>query len=273
MIILPSLNKAMLFSDINYNTINQQTKDKVAVMPLGAIEQHGPHLPVSTDTDIVSQIALQAEKQLADDILLCPALPFGSSHHHLSFGGTISISVATYTQLVIELVESLLQIGFRRIVLLNGHGGNITPARQALAILSHKYDVTLTPNIALVTYWELTGKIFTGAPPMKSPALSHACEYETSLLLHLFPQKVLPDKIRRAKRPDKNGYIPWEEDEPYRGVTMVKQTKFISSNGSSGEPQLASAEKGKHLFEHAVESLVQFLNSFKTWPFLESLSK
>jgi creatinine amidohydrolase len=263
----------MFFSDNCYSVLNQNAKQKVILLPLGATEQHGPHLPVSTDTSIVSQVALAAEKQLPDDILLCPTLPFGSSHHHLSFGGTISISITTYTQLMIELVESLLQKGFRRIVLLNGHGGNITPVKQALAILSNKYDASLTPNIALVTYWELAGKIFSGEHPMESPALSHACEYETSLMLHLFPAKVLQDQIQRAKRPDSNGFIPWEDDEPYRGVTMVKQTEFISNNGSSGEPQLASAEKGKHLFDHAVESLVQFLNSFKTWPFLESLSK
>ncbi len=261
----------MLFSACNYISINEQT-NKVVLLPLGAIEQHGPHLAVSTDTDIVSEIALQAERQLNNDILLCPTLPFGSSHHHLSFGATISISVTTYTQMVVDLVESLLQTGFRRIVLLNGHGGNITPVKQALTILSNKYDATLKPNIVLVTYWELAVKIFSGVSPMESPALSHACEYETSLLLHLFPEKVLVNQAQRASKADSNGFIPWENDEPYRGVTMVKQTEFISGNGSSGEPQLASAEKGKHLFEHAVESLVQFLNSFKTWPFLKSLS-
>ena len=262
----------MLFSAANYISINKQT-DKVVLLPLGAIEQHGPHLAVSTDTDIVSAIALQAERQLNTDVLLCPALPFGSSHHHLSFGGTISISISTYTQLVIELVESFLLKGFRRIVLLNGHGGNITPVKQALAILSNKYDVSTKPNIALATYWELAGNIFAGELPMESPALSHACEYETSLMLHLFPEKVLQDHIQRAKRPDSNGFIPWENDESYRGVTMVKQTEFISGNGSSGEPELASEEKGKYLFDQAVASLVQFLTSFKTWPFLESLSK
>jgi len=262
----------MIFSASNYISINEQT-EKVVLLPLGAIEQHGPHLAVSTDTDIVSEIALQAERQLNNDILLCPTLPFGSSHHHLSFGATISISVTTYTQMVVDLVESLLQNGFRRIVLLNGHGGNIIPVKQALINLSNKYDTSVKPNIVLVTYWELAGKTFSGEPPMESPALSHACEYETSLMLHLFSDKVLPNETKRAKRPDSNGFIPWEDDEPYRGVTMVKQTEFISGNGSSGEPQLASAEKGKHLFEHAVESLVQFLNSFKTWPFLESLSK
>ena len=88
----------MLFSDANYNNLNRQAKDKVVVLPLGAVEQHGHHLPVSTDTDIVRQVALQAEKQLSDDILLCPVLPFGSSHHHLSFGGTLSVSISTYTQ-------------------------------------------------------------------------------------------------------------------------------------------------------------------------------
>lgn len=182
-------------------------------------------------------------------------------------------SAVTYTQVLVELVESLLHNGFRRIVLLNGHGGNITPAKQALTILSNKYHARLNPNIVLVTYWELAKKIFSEGTPMESPALSHACEYETSLMLHLFPEKVLPSEAKRAVRPDSNGFIPWEDDEPYNGVTMVKQTEFISDNGSSGEPQLASAEKGKHLFENAVSSLVQFLLSFKTWPFLQNLSK
>ncbi len=262
----------MLFTQANYITLNKAS-DYVVLLPLGAIEQHGPHLSVSTDTDLVSSVALAAEKLLADNILLCPTLPFGSSNHHLLFGGTISLSPATYTQAIIELVESLIESGFRRIVLLNGHGGNITPVKHALAILSGKFDATINPNIAFATYWELGGKKFAGDPPMESPALSHACEYETSLMLHLFPEKVWLNKIERANRPQKNGYIPYEDDEPYRGVTMVKQTQFISSNGSSGEPQLGSAEKGAHLFNHAVKALVEFLKEFKTWPFLENLSK
>jgi creatinine amidohydrolase len=261
----------MLFADSDYKTI-QQSKEKVAVLPLGAIEQHGPHLPVSTDTDIASQIAFEAEKRLANEIVLCPPLPFGSSHHHLSFGA-ISLSITTYTQVLVEMVECLLHMGFRRIVLLNGHGGNITPGKQALALLSNKYDTDLKPNIVFTTYWELAGKIFSGAPPMQSPALSHACEYETSLLLHLFPKKVLKDRIQRAKRPNSNGYIPFEDDEPYRGVTMVKRTEFISSNGCSGEPHLGTAEKGKHLFDHGVAAFVEFVHSFKNWPLLDDLSK
>jgi len=266
-----TIPKSMIYSLQDYVTIGHQPEEKVAVLPLGAIEQHGPHLAVSTDTDIVSLVAMAAEERMDDAIVLCPTVPFGSSHHHLAFGGTLSLSPALYTQVIVDLVGSLLKNGFRRIVLLNGHGGNITPVKQALAILSDRHDTDLQPNIALATYWELAGDVFAGAPPMESPALSHACEYETSLMLHLFPEKVRMENVVRAERPGRNGYVGWEDDEPYKGVSVFKQTAFISGNGSSGEPQLATAEKGRHLYEHAVHSLVAFLESFANWPFLTNL--
>jgi creatinine amidohydrolase len=255
----------MLFADLNYSSIQASVENAVVVIPLGATEQHGPHMAVSTDTDIVTHLAHAAEASLPGRVLLCPTLPFGSSHHHLSFGGTISINPALYTQVIVDMVGSLLQNGFRRIVLLNGHGGNITPVKQALATLSADFDQANASNIALVTYWELAGKPFAGEAPMESPALSHACEYETSMMLHLFPEKVWMEKAVRALRPASNGYIPWEDDEPYRGVTLFKQTACISSNGSSGEPQKATAEKGAHLIGKATEALVTFLGAFAEW--------
>lgn len=262
----------MFYSAQPYETLNRVSRERIALLPLGATEQHGPQLAVGTDTHLVTAIAEAAERHMPEEIVLCPPLPYGSSDHHLSFGGTLSIPAEAYTRLVCVLVRSLLSGGFRRIVLLNGHGGNITPVRQALSILSRESDENIQPNIALATYWELAGKAFAGQAPMESPALSHACEYETSLMLHLFPEKVWMGKASRAKRPAANGYIGWEDDEDYRGVSVFKQTAFISDNGSSGEPQLATGEKGKHLFDHALRGLLDFLESFKTWPFLQQLS-
>lgn len=261
----------MLFANLNYPSIQASAEDVVVVLPLGAIEQHGPHLAVVTDIDIVTHLAATCEAALSDRVLLCPTLPFGASHHHLSFGGTISIQPALYTQVIVDMVGSLLQSGFRRIVLLNGHGGNITPVKQALAVLGAGSAEANAANIALVTYWELAGKPFAGEAPMESPALSHACEYETSMMLYLFPEKVWMEKAERARRPASNGYIPWEDDEPYRGVTLFKQTAFISSNGSSGEPQKATAEKGAHLIGEATAALVAFLNAFAEWEIGERL--
>src|SRR5688500_47793 len=97
----------------------QQTPPVVAILPIAAIEQHGPHLAVSTDTAVVTAIAEQVEAALAQTVLLCPTLPFGSSHHHLAFPGTLSLSPELYVQVLVELVDSLLESGFRSIVLLN----------------------------------------------------------------------------------------------------------------------------------------------------------
>jgi len=263
----------MLFANLSYPAINQLTAEAVIVLPLGATEQHGLHLSVFTDTAIVTQLALKTESVLTNKILLCPTLPFGSSHHHLSFGGTISINPLLYTQMIIDLVKSFVANGFRKIVLLNGHGGNITPVKQALAMLSSSFDFSVKPNIALVTYWELANQFFNGQPPMQSPALSHACEYETSLMLHLFPNKVWMENVQRSARPESNGYIPWEDDESYKGVTLFKQTSVISSNGNSGEPQLATLEKGEYLFNQTVYALKEFINEFHKWPLMERLDK
>lgn len=244
----------------------------VALVPIAATEQHGPHLAVSTDTALVTHIADEAEKALADRVVLCPSLPFGSSHHHLQFPGTMSLSPEVFTTVIVELVESLLHSGFRRIVLLNGHGGNITPARQALSILSHRHDFGMQPNIALATYWELARSAFAGEAPMDSPALSHACEYETSMMLHLHPERVSMAEARRAQRPPHSDYLAWEEEQPYRGVSMTKQTGFISSLGSSGRPDLATVDKGEHLLQKAIGATIEFLDSFKDWPLMDDLS-
>lgn len=260
----------MVLSDLTAIQLND-FKEKIILLPLGATEQHGPHLAVATDSDIVTKIATKVENLLNEDIILCPTLPFGSSHHHLSFGGTISISPLNYTSFLVDIISTIIESGFRRIVLLNGHGGNITPVKQALIVLSDKYDKTVNPNIVLATYWELAGKAFAGETPMQSPALSHACEYETSLMLHIHPEKVFTDRIVRPQRPAPNGYIPWEDDEPYRGVTMVKSTPYISDTGCSGEPSLATKEKGEYLFNAAVTSSIDFIKSFKNWPYLKKL--
>lgn len=261
----------MKFIELTAPRISELAPHTVALLPVAATEQHGPHLAVSTDSAMAGYVAQQAEEALPDDVMLCPVLPFGSSHHHLGFGGTLSISHETYVRVLVDLVESLLQGGFRRIVILNGHGGNITPGRLALTCLSHRFDDGLMPNIAFATYWEVGGSAFAGDAPMETPSLSHACEYETSMMLHLHPERVHMEKARAAQRPPKNGYVPWEEDEPHRGISMSKRTHFISSIGSSGRPDLATAQKGAHLVEKASSSVIEFLKEFKDWPLMPDL--
>jgi creatinine amidohydrolase len=244
----------------------------VAVLPLAAIEQHGPHLAVSTDTCLVTHVAEQLEQARPQRVILCPTLPFGASHHHLAFGGTLSIGHRLYTDVIMDLVQSLLATGFTRIVLLNGHGGNITPVKQALAALSPQLDRgPQSPMVALAVYWELGGQAFAGAPPMETPALSHACEYETSMMLHLYPERVHLERAARARHTPANGYLPWEDEHAGRGISMTKPTHYISSNGSSGEPARATAAKGAHLLAAAVAAAIAFVDAFATWPTMEDM--
>lgn len=261
----------MKLIELSSPRIAELAPNSVAVLPIAATEQHGPHLAVSTDTALITHVAQRAEAALPNIVMLCPTLPYGASNHHLGFSGTMSLGHETFSKVLVELVESLLQGGFRRIVLLNGHGGNITPARQALSYLSYRWDDELRPNIALATYWELGGSAFSGDEPMETPALSHACEYETSMMLHLYPERVYMDHAEKALRPPANGYVGWEDDEPYRGVSMTKSTHFISSRGSSGRPDLADAGKGEHLLEKATAGLLEFLADFKDWEFMPDL--
>ena len=259
----------MKFAEMTWPEIARVAPSAVAVMPLGATEQHGPHLAVSTDSVIIAAIAERLEAELPDKVVLCPALQFGSSHHHLAFGGTLSLSADLYTGLIVSLINSLLASGFQRIVLLNGHGGNITPVRQSLAMVGNQ--MAESAQVVLATYWEVAGPPFAGQTPMESPALSHACEYETSLMLHIEPGRVWMDRAQRAFRPPANGYVPWEDEHAYRGVTIAVPTHKISSNGSSGEPQLATAEKGAFLLDAAVDAVRRLVASFLEWPAMGDL--
>ena len=111
----------------------------LVVAPIAACEQHGPHLPVFTDTILAAAVAEGVERALADRVLLLPDLWLGASDHHLPFGGTLTATLPTYEQMLVELLTPLLRDGFRRVLILNGHGGNIDPLRVALRRLDRAF--------------------------------------------------------------------------------------------------------------------------------------
>jgi creatinine amidohydrolase len=116
----------LLMQDFTREEARTIAAETPALFPVGATEQHGPHMPVGTDLLTVEYIAREAAARATSQvpIIVTPTMPFGSSHHHLSFGGTMSLSTDTYYRAMHELTESLIIDGFRRIFILNGHGGN-----------------------------------------------------------------------------------------------------------------------------------------------------
>jgi creatinine amidohydrolase len=241
----------------------------VFVVPIAAVEQHGPHLGVGTDTLLATAVGNGTEKRMGDKIVLFPTLPYGSSHHHLDFGGTLSIGAELYTQVLVDLVESMIKWGAKRIVLLNGHGGNIIPGKQALSILMARGH--RTQLLAMATYWEVGGSAFFGDKPMETGALTHACEYETSMMMVVCPQAVKLERWYPQKTAAGNSWVGWYNDKPARGVSAAPAFAQMSSHGAMGTSKLATAAKGEHLIDKAVGAMSEFLTEFSAWPVMEDL--
>lgn len=259
----------MRLATMNWPQVKRAAPEATVLLPLGSTEQHGPHLAVSTDAVCATGIAERAEAVRPKDVLLCPTLSVGSSHHHLGFSGTLSFSPETYARVIADLVASVLTWGAQRVVLFNGHGGNITPVNQALA----EYG-TRNPHeafVVLVTYWELAGKAFAGAPPLESPRLSHACEYETSTMLALCPEAVEMEQAKPSTHPPDNAYLAVRDAPKHGGVSTYSPFHHLTASGSMGDPQRATKAKGEVLVKAATDALVAFVDDFKTWPLRKDL--
>src|SRR6185503_1801812 len=182
--------------------------DKVVIFPLGSFEQHGHHLPLTTDTDIVTAIARSIEEKRPNKVLCLPTLWPGHSTHHLFFPGTLSVKQMPYIQLVIELCSSIVNLGGQKVFLLNGHGGNDVPLRATLRELK-----SLFPKVKFVfaSYWSLANRTISEVRESELGGIGHACEMETSIMLHLHPGKV---KMPLARRDGP------QHESPYRKADM-----------------------------------------------------
>ena len=191
----------LLLEELTRGEAQAAAPDTLVVLPVGATEQHGPHLPVGVDTYTVTHIARTAAAEAAQHIpvLVAPALPFGSSHHHLPFGGTLSLGTETYYRVLVDLIESLIVGGFRRVFVLNGHGGNNELIQLAVRDLALKHPV----HLAAASYWTIAWDALAVAQATPSTELpGHSGAFETSLMLALRPELVRVPRPHRDDLPD-----------------------------------------------------------------------
>lgn len=225
------------FEEQTREELRAAAPDALVVLPVGAIEQHGPHLPVGVDTYAVTQIAHAAAQTLGGQIPLyvAPTLPFGSSHHHLPFGGTLSLSTETYLRVLVDLVESLVAGGFRRVFILNGHGGNNELIQLAARDMALRHPV----SVAAASYWSIAWEALVAADAHQHGGLpGHAGIFETSLMLALRPELI---REPRPHRDDLGGADP-RGYSPYRAELHGSWQRI---NGFTDSPDLASAERGQ----------------------------
>lgn len=247
----------MKLQDATWQDVDGFSREAVVLIPTGSLEQHGPHLPLFTDSLIVTAVADAVEAILTSKILLSPTLWLGASGHHLLFPGTLSGDFDSYMGAIESVAESLLPHGFRKFYVLNGHGGNREPNGIATRKLKAKH---LSCTFAHSGYFDFTKAVIaeTLEGPLKE--MRHACEAEASLMLHLHPNLVRPDKLRD------DGLV---SEPPLLGV--VHHFDEITEQGSYGYATLASAEKGKMIFDSAVKGVAQEIEALANGYFLRGL--
>ena len=261
----------MKYGHLAWPDIRDIDKDSIVLVPLGSCEQHGPHMPLLTDTLLVTAFAEAVERDLGDRALLLPTQWMGMSDHHLPFAGTVTANPELYSRWILRTLETLVHHGFRKIFLLNGHGGNQIPAQQALVELYSRGHDRRDLWVAFGNYWTLAQSTIQRASTeglgdgvvFQSPMLTHADEWEYSLGLHVFPELCHPDRVLA---------IPTDFKTDYYDVDLSKQfislstpfTAFIPT-GAANRPELASAEKGQLLFDAILADVLTFFSTFETW--------
>jgi len=231
------------------------------LLPLGSFEQHGPHLPLTTDTDIVTAVARGVEKRRSTRVLCLPTLWPGHSTHHLSFPGTLSVSQRPYLELVLELCRSVVKFGAKKVFLLNGHGGNDVPIRAALRELKTEF-----PKVRFVfaSYWSLAARTIARVRESGPGGLGHACEMETSIMLHLCPERVKL-ALARTDGPKHTDEYRKADMQYGRPVYFVNEFDEVSRTGTVGQPGLATAEKGRRFLEGIIDEVTAFVDAFAKW--------
>jgi creatinine amidohydrolase len=243
-------------------------EDRVCLIPVATLEDHGPHLPIDTDLRITAEIARRTAEAAPDDVLLLPPIPHGYSPHHMDFPGTITIGWDTFTRYCTDVGRSLAHHGFRRLLYLNGHGSNQNFVEAAARLVGVEH-----PNVlaAAAFYLSSRSSLERIGELRDSPlgGIAHACELETSIYLAIDPDAVAMDRAvdERGYPAGEYAWMDWS-DGPLK---LMPWWSAFSRTGVQGDATRATAEKGEALLALAVEETVGFVRELKAKPLPERL--
>jgi creatinine amidohydrolase len=245
----------MLLSELTWPEVKTLIPDTPVLVPVAATEQHGPHMPIFTDSLLLGEIVRRAHEILTNRVLITPLMWLGNSDHHLDFAGTLSARPRVYLELLNGIIDDLLHHGFRRILIINGHGGNDVPGKQAIYEARQRYRNRSDLLLLFATYWALAEEPQRSHPDLHQTRMGHACEWETSMMLRLRPELVR-NHLGTPAVPFGKPFEPAS-----RGWIMTDR----SSPGHVGDPTIATPEKGEALFASFTAGLVAMVERMIAW--------
>ncbi|MGD9326455.1 MAG: creatininase family protein, partial [Desulfobacterales bacterium] len=227
----------------------------IALLPVGSIEQHGPHLPLDTDAFDANYLARRVAEACGEPKpLVLPNIPYGVAYHHDEFKGTVSISNDALANLVYDIGMSISRNGIKKLVIINAHGGNSPALNHAAQMINrdaHIFVCVDTGETSDVDIYSL----------VETPNDVHAGEIETSTSLAVRPHLVKMDQARREVPEFSSRYLDFTSK---RGVSWYAYTRKISHSGVMGDPTKASAEKGQKIWEIMISHLVALVEDLKS---------
>ncbi len=229
-------------------------KIKVAIIPAGSCEQHGPNGTFEVDTARAYEFSKRLAETTYPTSLVVPPVLFGVSPHHMKFPGTISLKPETFISVCVDVIDSLYSHGLRKFFMINGHGGNQAPLKVVMSIVRQKY-----PDSKIAMASPTAAAQDVAAHRIESKIIGHACEGEMSQCMYLAPWAVKRDSLAKGE--------PLLSPEEYKnpwGVEVGRLWHEVTANGALGDATKASYELGKELMDTALFRLTQFVEQFVT---------
>lgn len=238
---------------------------KVVILPTGSTEQHGRHLPLDVDVFLAESVCLEAGRRAPEKILVLPPIAYGLNLHHIDFPGTIHIEPEVFIAFCLNITKSVAYHGFRKILLVNGHGSN-TPL---IDLVARRTTLETDSICGALGYFPLAMDAFNRIKD--TPVMAHADEFETSLYLHLAPERVQMDKAGAGD--DVVGKFVSSDSVYTNPVRFNDYWGRWTNLGVHGDARTATAEKGKVIFEAAVNGLIEVVTEWQQWPIAERMDQ
>ena len=262
---MPSVKEIYKFDELTWPEVNEAVAmGKIPILPTGSVEQHGHHLPLKVDHLCANAVATEAARLRPDLSLVLPPVSYGYVHHVMDFPGSMNIHFEHFIQFVLDICKSLAYHGFKKIIIVNGHGSN----HPLVDLVSRRVIVETDASCTFCSWWQL----LTVDPEFKNKwresrfpgGCSHAGELETSMRLHLSPESVRKDKIKSeiAQTNLMDSKYIWSDLFGRSAMGLIEWTSQYTDSGVMGEAEKATAEKGKLVFEEASRNLAEFVAEY-----------
>lgn len=228
----------------------------IVILPVASMEQHGPHLPVGVDTILCEGVCKAGAEVVGNavPVVVAPTLWCGMAEHHMAFGGTFTFDIPTYRAVLLAFLRSLERHGFQRVLVVNGHGGNIAALNSFLPDFARETGLRVYAS----TYFDLAASDL--APLLEDQkSVHHACEVETSMMMVLAPDTVKHDRLSEAF-----GVLGADPRKALRAARF-HPFKDLTPSGVVGDARRASRQKGEKLLAVCVEGLAAVLKHEKMW--------